>query len=132
MGIALAAPTALLTVRSIDLDHLHTLGVKMAGEPGAVASSAFHPDAFELTERAQPVVQAGVAGRCRVEALHAQQGAGGSEGGSDVHVEVRVDPSGDRRWHRGHGHPFVGRRGGDTTPAGTTDRTAMGREKPGS
>jgi hypothetical protein len=29
-----------------------------------------------------------------------------------MHIEVGVDTRGDPRWHRGHGHPFVGKRVG--------------------
>ena len=58
--------------------------------------------------------------------LAAGRGTLSEERGGDVHIEVGVDPRGDPQWQCGHRHPFVGKRVGGTTPAGTTDRTAMG------
>ena len=56
----------------------------------------------------------------------AEQGSSFVEGGRHVDVEVRVDPSGDRARDSGHRHLFLSLGVGDTAPAGTMDRTAMG------
>ena len=50
IGLAVAAP--LLTVRSIDLDHLHPGALQEPGQPGAVGAGALHPDPRQLTEPA--------------------------------------------------------------------------------
>jgi len=60
-----------------------------------------------------------------LRSLHAEMGASFVEGGRPLHVEVRVDPSGDSARNSGHRHLFHSL-GWMTRTAGTMGRTATG------
>ena len=106
-GIGLARPPPLLAVRAVDLDDGDSVGLQVAGEPGAVAAGALHADQRDGAEAAKPCQQAAVAGGVGGERLDAQQPADGVQGGGHVHVEVGVNAGGDLIWHRGHGSSLL-------------------------
>jgi hypothetical protein len=125
-GIALTPSATSLTVGSVDLDDVDRLAEQQARQPRSIGAGALDADELELAETSQPREQPSVTGGGRRERFDAEEPAGVVERSGDVDVEVGVDPRGDSQWHSGHRHPFVGKRVGGTTPAGTTDRTAMG------
>jgi hypothetical protein len=118
-AVGLAVAAAGLTVGSIDLDHRYPGTLEEPGEAGPVGAGAFHPDLRQRSERTEPRVQAREAVGGRRERLHAEHATIGVECGSDVDIEVGVDPTGDRaRLYDGHGHPFSvsSSRGGTHVP----------------
>src|SRR5713101_6990462 len=67
----------------------------MAGQAGAVAVGALDPDQAHGPEPAQPVQQAGIAGRGDRELLDAEQAPDGIQRGGDVHVRMGVHAASD-------------------------------------
>jgi hypothetical protein len=104
VGLSLAPPA--LAVGTVDLDDGDLVGKQVPGQPGPVAAGPFDADELEGPEGLQPAEQGPIARRCGREALHAEQGSSFVEGGRHVHVEVRVDPSGDAARDSGHRHLF--------------------------
>jgi hypothetical protein len=104
VGLSLAPPA--LAVGTVDLDDGDLVGKQVPGQPGPVAAGPFDADELEGPEGLQPAEQGPIARRCGREALHAEQGSSFVEGGRHVHVEVRVDPSGDAACDSGHRHLF--------------------------
>jgi hypothetical protein len=115
-GIGLAPPPARLAVGPVDLHHGDAVVEQVARESCAVRTGALDTDPFDLAEAPQPGEQPAVAGGGGRERLDAEQPADGAEHGSDVDVEVGVDPADDAIWHGGHRHPsFVGEVGWPTS-----------------
>lgn len=52
--VGLTHPAAVLTIRPIDLHDLDTFGLQRAGEAGAVAAGALHPNLRNPAEAASP------------------------------------------------------------------------------
>jgi hypothetical protein len=121
-----------LAIGSVDLDDANPLGLEVAGQAGSIGPRSFDPDQLDRAEVAQPAEQRLVALGRGVEALDAEQGSPFVQSRSYMDVEVRIDPAGDAPCQIGHCHPFVGLVWGDTTPSGTTDKTAMGLCEAGS
>jgi len=106
--VGLALGSAGGAIGAVDLDHGDPGGVKVAGEPGAVAAGPFDPDALNGPETHEPVREGGVAGRCRGERLDSELAADRVERGGNVNVEVGVDTAGDDAClYDGHCHPFL-------------------------
>src|SRR5688572_16173860 len=106
--IGLAVAATLLPVRAIDLDHFDPGALQKPGQPGAVGAGALDPDPGQLAEAGEPVVQVSVAGGCRRKRLDTQHTAVAVQSRRDMHIEVRVDTTGDRTraLYDGHRHPF--------------------------
>ena len=107
-GVGLAVAASGLTVGSIDLDHSDAFAAQVSGEPGAVGACAFDTDAVDRPETLQPGNELGVAGASGRERLDAEHTAVRVDRGSDMELEVGVDPAGDPGviLYDGHGHPF--------------------------
>jgi len=112
LRVALASPATALPIGAVHLDHQDPFGVEVAGEAGAIAARALDPDELDLAEVSEPSEQTAVTSWRGLEGLNAEKAAEMVQGGGDMHVQVRVDTRGDPEWHRGHRHPFVGKRVG--------------------
>src|SRR5664280_1050309 len=105
---------------------LDALTVEVTSEPGTIGAGALDAEQLDGAEVLQPVQEIGVALRCRLEGLDAEESSPFVQSGCNMHVEVRVDPAGDLPCHSGHCHPFVPIGWGGTTSIRTTDKTATG------
>ena len=107
-GIGLAGPSALLAIRSVDLDDLDTNSAQVAGKARAIRTGALDADLGDVAECLEPAQQRLVAGRVGGKALRAEQSTERIEGCGYMDVAVRVDTTGDptRSFYDGHGHPF--------------------------
>jgi len=94
-GIGLSTTPASLAVRPIDLDDRDAVVMEVAGETSAVAAGAFDPDELDLAESLQPREQLSVARRSRREVCNTKERSPVVERSRDVHIEVRVDTTGD-------------------------------------
>jgi hypothetical protein len=106
--IGLAVTVTGLTVRSIHLHDSDALATQMTREAGAIGASALDPDPLDRPEPSQPADELGVTGTSGRERFDAEDTAIRVDGGSDVEVEVGVDPTGDLGLilYDGHCHPF--------------------------
>ncbi len=125
MGIGLSRAPAALAVGPVHLDHSDPAAQQMTCEPSPIAAGSFDADELQGPESLQPTQEFLVARGSGGKALHAELGSSFVEGGRHVHVEVRVDPSGDSTRDSGHRHLFLSL-GWMTRTAGTMDRTATG------
>ena len=107
--IGLAAATALLSVRSVDLDDLDANSAQVAGQARSIRARALDADLGHVPERLEPGQQRLVAGGVGLKALRAEQPAERVERCSHVDVEMRIDATGHttRSFYDGHGHPFL-------------------------
>jgi hypothetical protein len=112
LRIGLASPPAPLAVRAVDLQDVDTLALQLPSEAGAIVACALDADQLDVAEGSKPSKQTAVAGRRGLVRLHAEQRPAMIQSGADMDVEVGVDTPGDTGWHRGHRHPFVGKRVG--------------------
>jgi hypothetical protein len=116
VGVRLScAPTA-LAVGSVNLDDGDLVAQEVTGESRPIAAGSFDADELEGPEALEPAQQFPIARGSGRKALHTELGSSFVEGGRHVHVEVRVDPSGDAARDSGHRHLFLSLGVGDTTP----------------
>jgi len=93
--IGLTLPAAVLAVGAVDLDNADTSPGDVAGQAGAVAAGAFDPDQAGGPEPAQPLQEAGIAGRAGREFPDTEQPADRIERGGHMDVGVGVHTTGN-------------------------------------
>jgi hypothetical protein len=116
MGVGLSRQPAALTIGPVYFDHGDLVRQEVPGQPGPVTAGAFDADELERAERLEPAMQPPIANRRRGEALDAEQRPSFVEGSRHVHIEVRVDPSGNAPRDSGHRHLFLSLGVGGTAP----------------
>lgn len=94
IGLADASPP--LPVRSIDLDHHHSLRHQVTCEAGAIRAGAFDPDPVELAEAVHPRMDISMPCRGCRERLDTEQTNVGVDHRRNVDITMRVDPAHNR------------------------------------
>ena len=92
--VGLAVMTASLAVGPVDLDHLDTGRLQIAGQSRAIRAGALHPNPGRDPERVHPLQQLPIAGPAGREGFHSQQAADVVQDRGNVHIEMRIDSTG--------------------------------------
>ena len=94
--IGLPLPASQLTVRTINLDHDHTLATQITRETRTVRAGAFHPHPRQFSKAGQPAIQLPETRPRRRERLHTQHAAGSINCRRDMHIQMGIDSARDR------------------------------------
>ena len=102
--IGLPLPASQLTVRTINLDHDHTLATQITRETRTVRAGAFHPHPRQFSKAGQPAIQLPETRPRRRERLHTQHAAGSINCRRDMHIQMGIDSARDqaRALYDGH------------------------------
>jgi hypothetical protein len=107
VGIGLSRPPAALAVGPVHLDDGYLVAQEVTGKSRPVAAGPFDADQLQGPEALEPAQQLLVPGGSGGEALHAELSSSFVESSRHMHIEVRVDPSGDSARDSGHRHLFL-------------------------
>ena len=92
-GVGFSQSAAQLTVCTVDLYHLDTDPGEIAGQAGAVAAGAFHPNPHHTTLGSQPAAQFLKAGCIGRERSRSQDSTGGVHYRRDMTIAMGVHPA---------------------------------------
>src|SRR5690242_20451941 len=104
-GLTPAAPV--LAVPAVHLHDPDTGGHHVAGQASAITAGALDPGQAHSPEPAQPLQQAGIAGRGDRELLDAEQAPDGIQRGGHVYVRMGVHTAGNGACHLRWSRPSV-------------------------